>query len=99
NENLPWQQRDHALFIAFAPVAAPQYAVCVVVEHGGGGSAVAGPIVHDIMLETQPRNPARTNRAQQLALTGEPSGGRNPWRPCSGRSFRSPRSCSRSPGA
>jgi len=72
NENLPWQQRDHALFIAFAPVAAPQYAVCVVVEHGGGGSAVAGPIVHDIMLETQRRNPARTNGAQKLALTGEP---------------------------
>jgi penicillin-binding protein 2 len=72
NENLPWQQRDHALFIAFAPVAAPQYAVCVVVEHGGGGSAVAGPIVHDIMLETQRRNPSRTNGAQRLALTGEP---------------------------
>jgi penicillin-binding protein 2 len=71
NENLPWQQRDHALFIAFAPVAAPQYAVCVVVEHGGGGSVVAGPIVHDIMLETQRRNPSRTSGAQRLALTGE----------------------------
>ena len=72
NENLPWTQRDHALFIAFAPIAAPQYAVCCVVEHGGGGSAVAGPIVHDIMLETERRNPARVNFAQKLASTTQP---------------------------
>ena len=43
NENLPWRQRDHALFVGFAPVANPRYAVCVVVEHGGGGSHVAAP--------------------------------------------------------
>ena len=40
-------------------MAAPRYALSVVVEHGGGGSAVAGPIAHDIMLETQRRNPVR----------------------------------------
>jgi penicillin-binding protein 2 len=67
NQDLPWQQRDHALFVAFAPVAAPRYALSVVVEHGGGGSAVAGPIAHDIMLETQRRNPARANIGQKLA--------------------------------
>jgi penicillin-binding protein 2 len=69
NQDLPWQQRDHALFVAFAPVAAPRYALSVVVEHGGGGSAVAGPIAHDIMLETQRRNPARANLGQKLAMT------------------------------
>jgi penicillin-binding protein 2 len=69
NQDLPWQQRDHALFVCFAPVAAPRYALSVVVEHGGGGSAVAGPIAHDIMLETQRRNPARANLGQKLALT------------------------------
>lgn len=68
NQDLPWQQRDHALFVCFAPVAAPRYALSVVVEHGGGGSAVAGPIAHDIMLETQRRNPARANLGQKLAL-------------------------------
>jgi penicillin-binding protein 2 len=67
NQDLPWQQRDHALFVAFAPVGAPRYALSVVVEHGGGGSAVAGPIAHDIMLETQRRNPARANLGQKLA--------------------------------
>jgi penicillin-binding protein 2 len=69
NQDLPWQQRDHALFVCFAPVAAPRYALSVVVEHGGGGSAVAGPIAHDIMLETQRRNPARANLGQKLAMT------------------------------
>jgi penicillin-binding protein 2 len=36
--------RDHALFIAFAPVDAPRIAVAVVVEHGGGGSTAAAPV-------------------------------------------------------
>jgi penicillin-binding protein 2 len=69
NDDLPWQQRDHALFVCFAPVAAPRYSLAVVVEHGGGGSAVAGPVAHDIMLETQRRNPARANLGQKLAMT------------------------------
>ena len=59
NEDLPWRERDHALFVGFAPVGAPRYAVAVVVDHGGGGSAVAGPIARDILLETQRRDPAR----------------------------------------
>jgi len=41
--------RDHALFIAFAPVEQPQIAVAVVVENGGGGGAVAAPIARAIM--------------------------------------------------
>ena len=40
NEERPWKERDHALFVAFAPVNAPRYAISVVVEHGGGGSSV-----------------------------------------------------------
>ena len=50
NADLPWEQRDHALFVAFAPVDAPRYAVAVVVEHGGGGSAVSAPIARDALL-------------------------------------------------
>lgn len=59
NEALPWKERDHALFIAFAPADAPRYAACVVVEHGGGGSAVAAPIASDILKETLRRDPSR----------------------------------------
>lgn len=61
NEDLPWQQRDHALFVAFAPVRAPRYACAVVVEHGGGGSAVAAPIARDILIECERRDPSRRN--------------------------------------
>lgn len=50
NDNLPWKYRDHALFVGFAPYDAPRYAVSVVVEHGGGGSAVAAPIARDALL-------------------------------------------------
>ncbi len=52
NSDLPWKQRDHALFVAFAPADAPRYAVSVVVEHGGGGSSVAAPIARDALLRT-----------------------------------------------
>ena len=58
NKDLPWRRRDHALFVAFAPVDDPRYACAVVVEHGGGGSKVAAPIVRDILIETQRRDPA-----------------------------------------
>lgn len=49
NANLPWNRRDHALFISYAPVHAPVISVTVVVEHGGGGSTVAAPIARDII--------------------------------------------------
>jgi len=51
NEDLPWERRDHALFVAFAPVDDPKYAIAVVVEHGGGGSTAAAPIARDILLQ------------------------------------------------
>lgn len=50
NEQLPWNRRDHALFVCYAPYQAPRYAVSVVVEHGGGGGAVAAPVARDILL-------------------------------------------------
>jgi len=43
-EDIPEELRDHALFIAFAPVASPRIVVAIVVENGGGGSAAAAPI-------------------------------------------------------
>ena len=48
NASLPWRFRDHGLFIAFAPVEYPRYAISVVVEHGGG-SGSAYPIARDVM--------------------------------------------------
>ncbi len=51
NEDLPWERRDHALFVDYAPAINPKVAVAVVVEHGGGGSSVAAPIARDITLQ------------------------------------------------
>ena len=57
------KERDHALFIAFAPVVAPRYVCAVIVEHGGesagGGSAVAAPICRDLLRQAQLRDPGR----------------------------------------
>jgi penicillin-binding protein 2 len=50
NDDLPWNRRDHALFVGYAPDVAPRYAISVVVEHGGGGSTAAAPIARDIIL-------------------------------------------------
>ncbi|MFC3714058.1 penicillin-binding protein 2 [Sphingoaurantiacus capsulatus] len=47
--SVPWKHRDHALFVAFAPVEAPRYAMSIIVEHGISGSGTAGPIARDIM--------------------------------------------------
>ncbi len=56
NEDLPWKYRDHALFVGFAPVENPRYAISVVVEHGGGGSSTAAPIARDVLVEAYNRN-------------------------------------------
>jgi penicillin-binding protein 2 len=60
---IPWKERDHALFVAFAPVDGPRYVCATVVEHGGvrggHGSEVAGPICRDVLREVQRRDPAR----------------------------------------
>jgi penicillin-binding protein 2 len=51
NEDLPWNRRDHGLFVNFAPYENPRIAVSVVVEHGGGGSSAAAPIARDVTLQ------------------------------------------------
>lgn len=51
NKGREWKDRDHALFVCFAPLDKPRYAVAVLVEHGGGGSTAAAPIGRDIMLQ------------------------------------------------
>ena len=57
-EKIDKKMRDHALFIAFAPVEKPRIAVAVIVENGGHGGSVAAPIAKRIMdyhlLEQQP---------------------------------------------
>jgi penicillin-binding protein 2 len=76
-EDLPWERRDHALFVCYAPVQNPRYACSVVVEHGIGGSRAAGPKAREIMRAVMAKNPAtippfdpRTPRNDKLAQAG-----------------------------
>ncbi len=65
NKNRPWKERDHALFVGFAPVNAPKYAISVIVEHGGSGSSAAAPIARDILREIQRRDVSKAARAKE----------------------------------
>lgn len=60
NEDLPWAQRHHALFVGYAPVHDPKYVCSVVVEHGVSGSGAAAPIAQALMERVQRRDPAKT---------------------------------------
>ena len=41
---IPYEERDHALYVAFGPYRNPRYAVSIIVEHGGNGSTAAAPM-------------------------------------------------------
>ena len=49
NKDRPYKDRDHALFTAFAPYKDPNYAISIVIEHGGSGSSTAAPIAKKIV--------------------------------------------------
>ena len=72
-EDIPWKDRDHALFIAFAPVQSPRYVAACVVEHGKHGGSSAGPIVRDVLRECQKRDPARRYPADGVAVPEAPA--------------------------
>ncbi len=67
--DLAWADRDHALFVCFAPYVEPRYAVAVVVEHGEGGAKVAAPIGRDLMRKALELAPAAEPPATMVAAT------------------------------
>tara|TARA_B100000029_G_C17585086_1_gene960901 strand:+ start:837 stop:2627 length:1791 start_codon:yes stop_codon:yes gene_type:complete len=56
NEDLPRDQRDHALFVGYYPHVNPKYGFSVVVEHGGSGSRSAAPIAKDLCYKLKLSN-------------------------------------------
>ena len=66
---LDYKDRDHALFIAYAPVSDPKYAISVVVEHGGSGSKAAAPIAKKVIKKVLERHDLRQSTNN---LLGEP---------------------------
>lgn len=79
-EDLPWKFRHHGLFVGYAPVDNPRYVCAVVVEHGGGGSAVAAPIARDLLLQTQKLNP-RSRGLRPVSQVQEPGASFPPRKP------------------
>ncbi len=61
NEDLPYEDRDHALFVAFAPYHKPRYSISVLVEHGGSGSKSAAPIAKKVLKKVLEKHPEREN--------------------------------------
>jgi penicillin-binding protein 2 len=61
NKDLPYEQRDHALFIAYAPYKNPRYAISVIIEHGGTGSSAAAPIAKKVLKKVMDRHQLRKN--------------------------------------
>ena len=59
NKDLPYEKRDHALFIAFAPYDNPRYAISVLIEHGGAGSTGAAPIGKKMIKKVLDRDKLR----------------------------------------
>ncbi len=56
-EELAWKERNHALFVGYAPINEPKYAIAVIVEHGGGGASVAAPIARNVMAKALKLDP------------------------------------------
>ena len=65
NEDLPYQERDHALFVAFAPYKDPRYSISVLVEHGGSGSRSAAPIAKKVIKKVLEKHPLRDSKREQ----------------------------------
>jgi len=76
NESLPWKLRDHALFIAFAPVSAPRYAASIIMEHGAVGSHPHVQMVRDILLFAQTRDPLKLQTAYPVNAASGAAGNR-----------------------
>ena len=53
NKDLPYEKRDHALFIGFAPFKNPKYITTVILEHAGGGASYAAPIARDLLIASR----------------------------------------------
>ena len=56
---IPYEERDHALYVAYGPYRNPRYAVSILIEHGGSGSSVAAPIAKKLFKKIIDRHQIR----------------------------------------
>ncbi len=58
---IPYEERDHALYIAFGPYKSPRYALSIIIEHGGSGGTVAAPLAKELFKMIINRHEIRKN--------------------------------------
>ena len=70
----PWATKDHNLFIAYAPIDNPRYAVSVIVQHGGMGGGTAGaPRAREVMRVALLKDPEIRRRIEQAGFEDAPT--------------------------
>lgn len=68
----PWREKDHNLFICYAPTDNPRYAISVIVQHGGLGGGTAGaPRAREVMRTTLLKDPEIRARIEQSGFEAE----------------------------
>jgi penicillin-binding protein 2 len=65
---IPYNERDHALYIAFGPYKNPRYALSIVIEHGGSGSSAAAPMAKKLFKLIIDRHELRVKKTKQNNL-------------------------------
>ncbi len=65
---IEYKNRDHALFVAFAPYDKPKYAISVLVEHGGSGSKAAAPLANKLIKKIIDRDKDREIKRKELKI-------------------------------
>ncbi len=58
---IPYEERDHALYIAYGPYKNPRYAISILIEHGGSGGTVAAPLAKELFKKIIDRHEIRKN--------------------------------------
>jgi len=62
-EQIPYKDRDHALYVAYGPYVNPRYALSIIVEHGGSGSRTAAPIAKKLFKLIVDRHELRNQQS------------------------------------
>ena len=65
---IPYEERDHALYVAFGPYKDPRYALSVIVEHGGNGSTTAAPMAKKLFKLIIDRHKLRQSKDDKRYL-------------------------------
>ena len=67
---IPYEERDHALYVAYGPYKNPRYALSIIVEHGGNGSTTAAPIAKKLFKKVIDRDLLRqsVNKKKYLEI-------------------------------